>query len=208
MPKQTFKQKIDAQIKKYDLDKQKLPNSVKKIVGKTFKQTFKQLNPESIKYYKYTKSAKSGDLGGGASTLYSRIGTQGDWTDEGQGTYVGVTNKLGMGKWDKDRKTMTWKDTRVAKANEDYITKKFKVKNPNNPIIIDPIPIDNRQGLKLMGKIPYRTGGVQARPEELLGQIDLRMFDMDGTNLAKPRPKASFLSYRSDTTDDELEEVD
>ena len=44
---------------------------------------FKLLNPESIKYYKYTKSA---------STLYSRIGTQGDWTDEGQGSYVGVTN--------------------------------------------------------------------------------------------------------------------
>ena len=117
MPKQTFKQKIAAQIKKYDLDKQKLPNSVKKIVG--------------------------------------------------------------------------------------FKGRKFKVKNPNNPIIID-----NRQGLKLMGKIPYRTGGVQARPEELLGQIDLRMFDMYGTNLSKPRPKASFLSYRSDTTDDELDEVD
>ena len=102
MPKQTFKQKIAAQIKKYDLDKQKLPDSVKKIVG--------------------------------------------------------------------------------------FKGRKFKVKNPNNPIIIDPIPIDNRQGLKLMGKIPYRTGGVQARPEELLGQIDLRMFDMYGTNLSKPPP--------------------
>ena len=43
-PKPTFKQKVEAQIQQYNLDKQKLPSSVKKIVG--FKgRKFKVSNP-------------------------------------------------------------------------------------------------------------------------------------------------------------------
>ena len=40
-----------------------------------------------------------------------------------------------------------------------------------------PIPTNNIEGIELM-KIPYIGGGVQARPEQLLGQMDLSLFGM------------------------------
>jgi hypothetical protein len=81
--------------------------------------------------------------------------------------------------------------------------KKFKVKNPNNPIIIEPIPTDNRQGLELM-KIPYIGGGVQARPEELLGQMNLSLFGMlDSSRTAREEQREPSVIGVSEDEDDD-----
>ena len=102
----------------------------------------------------------------------------------------------------KKFKVMNPGNPKIISPQPTFKRKKFKVKNPNNPIIIEPIPTDNRQGLELM-KIPYIGGGVQARPDELLGQMNLRLFDMKDINLAQPRPIASVISSVDDDDDEE-----
>ena len=158
---------------------------------------FKLLNPESIKYYKFTKPKKGEH--NWSNSLYSRVGTQGDWKDEGGYSMKGTLLKLGYGQESADKQSMTWRDTRLAKLNNDYVSVESlknkggcaigrkeeekggcKIGKKKKKLILrkkDPIPTDNRQGLELM-KIPYIGGGVQARPEQLLGQMDLSLFGM------------------------------
>ena len=155
----------------------------------------KTLNPESIKYYKYTKPKKGEN--DWSNSLYSRIGTQGDWTDEGRYSMKGTILKLGFGQASADKQSMTWRDTRLAKLNNDYVSiipkkkikfnvvgrREHKPEPPKKKIKFnvvgrrEPIPTNNIEGLELM-KIPYIGGGIQARPEELLDQINLDLYGM------------------------------
>tara|TARA_R110000824_G_scaffold101486_1_gene241115 strand:- start:62 stop:1363 length:1302 start_codon:yes stop_codon:yes gene_type:complete len=184
---------------------------------------FKLLNPESIKYYKFTKPKKG--EGDWSNSLYSRVGTQGDWTDEGGYSMKGTLLKLGYGQASADKQSMTWRDTRLAKLNNDYITiipKKnkggcdigrkgeekggCKIGKKKKKLVLrkkDPIPTDNRQGLELM-KIPYIGGGVQARPEQLLGQMDLSLFGMlDSSRTAREEQREPSVIGGSDAEDED-----
>ena len=183
----------------------------------------KTLNPESIKYYKYTKPKKGES--NFANSLYSRIGTQGDWTDEGGYSMKGTLLKLGYGQASADKQSMTWRDTRLAKLNNDYVSVESlknkggcaigrkgeekggcKIGKKKKKLILrkkDPIPTDNRQGLELM-KIPYIGGGVQARPEQLLGQMDLSLFGMlDSSRTAREEQREPSVIGGSDAEDED-----
>ena len=115
------------------------------------------MDTEDIKHYKFTKPSKGENQS--ANSLYSRMGNKGEWIDEGGYSEKGTILKLGFGKKSADGKTMTWKKYHLAEANR----RERK---------LDPIPIDNREGLELMAKIPYKRGnGVEFNPNEILWSI-------------------------------------